>query len=312
MCVYVVVAYPSPLVLQSSLPTYVCSFATATTDAVPCIPSLTMVRSPVPRVLWSPSSAVVTRGAGTNSSSSRSASELAVPSSHVAPSVSRTRTFSDDCDSQPQSTVQLYDDGRLSASQQRTDSVSSTSTEDLVSRLVATLPADIVKSLLVSNSSQQTIEMLTETLNMIQSAGVVPLDTDAMRKLSNSAQLDSMVRELLCKSRFEAAMTEPALGRWKSLPGLLQQTEYKTAALSNPRDCVKGKLDVSGCKGVRRSLGQLGHAPADQLQDQASDQHWYVFCMKIFTYWYQLNVLPACEHVGYLAGRSRLVSLAKL
>lgn len=285
-CAYVVAVCPRPLVLQPSLPTYVCSFAspraaTATTDVVPCIPSSTMIGSPVPNVLWSPRSTnvvtVVTQGAGINFSASQSVSESTLQSSHIMPPVNRSRTFSDNSYDQRQPGVQPLlksascGTSKVSRSQQQIDCISPISLE-----LVTCLPADIVKSLLESDSSRQSVEMLVETLSAVQSGSLDLLDTDAVQQLANSPQLASIVKELR-SSRFEAEMTEQDVGSWKSLTGLLQQTANKTRAFSSPGDSAQSELDVSGCQCSMRSLGQLGQAPAHQLEGQAFNRYWYVF-----------------------------------
>jgi len=279
--------------MRHGLPTYVHSFAspctaTATTDVLHCVPSSTMLGSTVPSVMWSPRSTnittMVTEVAGVNTGVSHGINEMTAASSVVTSPMSRSRTFSDCSHSHPRHSAQPLltsaSSGAsiLSGAQQQTDRISLTSVEDLASQLVASLPADIVKSLVESNSSQQSAEMLLETLNVIHGGNVGLLNAGGVQKLYNSPQLAKVVKELFCSSRFEAEMTEQDIDRWKSLAGLLQQTENKTAAFSGPQDFSHSELHVPGCEAVMRSLGQLGQAPAHQLEDQASNLHWYVFC----------------------------------
>lgn len=270
-----VAVYPRPLVLQPSLPTYVCSFASpdaasASTSVMPCIPSSTMIGSPVPNVVWSPRSTdvvtVVTQRTGLNSSTSQSGNELTVLGGHGIPSVSRSRTCSGHYSGQPKPSFQPVSTSASSGgSQQPTDCSLPTSVEDLASRLVSSLPTDVVKSLLDSDSSLQTVEMLLDTLNVMKTSDGNVLDTDVVQKLSNCPQLVSMVEEL-ASSKFEAKMT-----RWRSLPGLLQQTENKAAAFTGGQDYLESAVDEPSCQGVVRSLGQLGQAPAYRLEDKASN-----------------------------------------
>lgn len=307
-CVCAAAVCPRPVVLRHSLPTYVHSYAspctaTATTDVLHSVPSSTMLGSTVPSVLWSPGSTntttMVTQVAGVNSSVSHGIHKMTAASSDVTSPMSRARTFSDCSHSHPRHTVQPVltsassGSSLLSGSQQQTDRFSFASVEDLASQLVASLPADIVKSLVESDSSQQTAEMLLETLNVIHGGSVGRLDAGVVQKLYNSPQLANVVKELFCSSRFEAEMTEQDIGSWKSLAGLLQQTDNKTVAFSGPQDFSHSELHVPGCEAVMRSLGQLGHAPAHQLEDQASNLHWYVFCR-------QLHVVLACELLSQL------------
>jgi len=287
--VSVVAVYPRPVVLRHSLPTYVCSFAspctaTATTDVLHCAPSSTVLRSTVPNVLWSPRSSnivtMVTQAAGMSSSVSQDISEMTTASNDLVSPVSRFNHSQHTV--QPALTSASSGASVLSESQQQTDHVSPMFVEDLVSELVASLPADIVKSLVESHSSQQTASMLLETLNVIQSGNIGLVDASAGQKLYNNPQLASIVKELFCSSTFEAAITEQDIDRWKYLAGLLQHAENKTIPFSSPQDFSQSELHVPACQAVRRSLGQLGHSPA-HLEDQASNLHWYVFCMKLHT-----------------------------
>ena len=282
LCMCLVAVYQRPLMLQPSLPTYICSFAspaaaTASTNVMPCIPSSTMLGSALPNVLWSPTSSdivtLVTQRAGVNCSVSQSAHELTVPSSRIIPPVNRSATCSDRYGDKRRAAVQSATTSgmsELSTSHQPTAS----SVEDLAGRLVASLPSDVVKSLLESESSRQTVEMLVDSLSVMNTDNVRFLDADAVQKLSNNPQLASVVEKLV-SSRLEPKMTRQMIGRWKSLPGLLQQTENKTTALSGAQSVV----DASSCQDVVRSLGQLGHVPAHQLENQPSNLYWYVFLL---------------------------------
>ena len=274
VCVCVVAVYQRPFVLQPSLPKYVCSFAslsaaTASTNIMPCIPSSTVLESPLaPNVLWSPRTdvvKVVSSRAGLNCSTLQTGSELNVPHSPV---MLRSRTCSDHCHNEPSPSIQPV--LMSTASGGSTDCTSPTSVEDLVSQLVASLPVDVIKS----NLSQYTAERL---LDLIKTDNVVDVvDDNTLQMLSNYPQLASVVEELLASSRFEPKMTRPSIGRWKSLPGLLQQTENRTTVLSGLHDYLQSAVDVPSCQTVLRSLGQLGQA--HQMEDQASSLHWYVFC----------------------------------
>jgi len=275
--VCVVAVYPIPLTLQPSLPTYVCSFAslsaaTASTNIMPCILSSTVLESPLQNALWSPRSAdvvkVVSSRAGLNCSTLQTGSELNVPRSRV---MLRSRTCSDHCHHQSSPSIQPV--LTSTASGGSTDCASPTSVEDLVSQLVASLPADVVKSLLDCSLSQYSAERL---LDLIKSDSIDVVDDSTLQKLANYPQLATVVKELLAFSRFEPKKTRPSIGRWKSLPGLLQQTENRTTVLSGLHDYLQSAVDMPSCQNVRRSLGQLGQA--HRMEDQASGLHWYVFC----------------------------------
>jgi len=292
--------------LQPSLPTYVCSLAspcaaTTSTNIVPCVHSSTMLGSPVSNVLWSPGSAniavMVTQGVGMSCSTQQSISDLVVPSSHVMPPVNRSRM----CCEQPQPTLQsvlsVSASGAGIGSQQPMECVSSVSIEDLASRLVARLPAEVVKSPPESDSNRQRIEMLVETL--IQGGNIEHVDAD----ICNSPRFARTVEEL-ASSRFEAERTGEAMGtKWRSQPGLLQQAsqmQNNTSAFSSHQDYLQRKIDLSGCQSVVRSLGQLGQAaPGRQLEDQSTDLYRYAFCEKMDMY--QLNYLPSLPNFSQQA-----------
>lgn len=293
-----VAVYPRPVVLQPTLPTYVCpsaAAATAASDVVACTPSSTVLGSPVPTVLWSPRSTnvvtMLTQAHGLlNSSGSQSGSELTVASNHATTLMNRSTMFSDRCHDHRHPTVQPHwkpPASVSSGSQQRVDCVSQTPLEDVASQLVANLPVDIVKLLLERDSSQQTVEMPAETLHALKSHNVDLFNIDAVQKLSSNPQFTDIVKELFHCSVFEADMMKQAVGRWKSFSGLLQQTENNDAAFSSPQEYSQLELDGAGCQGVMRSLGQLGQAPPHQLEAETSNLYWYVVC-------YCSYCLPAC------------------
>jgi len=279
--VCVVAVYPSPLVLQ---PTYVCSFtspaATASANnVIPCTPSSMIQRSPMASGLWSPRSTdvvtLVTQRLGLNTGTGGSG--LTVPSSRMIPPVNRARTCSDH---HQHHRHQLRP--RVHPSTASADCSLSTSVRDVAGRLVAGLPADVVKSLLESDStgSCQTVKMLLDTVTAMKT-NVDVLDSDVLWKLVNCPQFGSMVEELASSSRSEAATmtTRQTIGRWRSLPGLHQPTEHEPAAAAAADAAFASRQSaVPSCQTVVRSLGQLGQSPAHQLTDQASSLYWYASC----------------------------------
>lgn len=263
MCVCgvcIVAVYQRPLVLQPNLPTYVCSFASPCVAAAATnVPSSEMLRSPVPNVLWS-QSIVTTQEARVRCSASSSVSELTVPTSHIT---------SVDC----RPTVEPHH-MTCTSSHQPVDCVSR-----IASQLVASLPAD---------SAEHTANMLVDALNAVRNGNIDAVDTAALQNLCSSPQLASIVKELFYFLRTEPEI-QPTIGRWKSLPGLLQQSENITTG--TPFSHPHGEFDVDDCQDAMRCL-QVDQAPEHQLVDDASDLYWYVFFSKVFTYWNMLYFVP--------------------
>jgi len=269
-------------VLQPSLPTYICSFAspcaaaTATTNILPCIPSSTVLGSPVSSVLWSPRStgvgAMVTQGDGSNCGASRS-----LPCDHV---MSRSRTCLErpGTPRQPISPPLSSRPGVLSGSPQPPGGISPTALEHFASRLVAGLPA-AVKSMLESDSNEQRVELLAETLNTIHGSGA-----DAVHQLCHSPQLAVVAKQLFPSQAFDAKTTSESIGRWRSQPALLQpdQLQSRPSTLSGHHNRLQSDvhLPLPSSQNVMRSLGQLGHAPAHRLEAEAAGQYRWVFCLE--------------------------------
>ena len=276
-CFCVVAVYPSPLMLQPSLPKYICSFAspcaaaTATTNILPCLPSSTVLGSPVSSVLWSPRSSgvgmMVTQADSLNStvSPTQSAGALILPCDYV---VSRSRTLPGPA-LQPVSTPLSSGVGILSsASPQSPAVIPPTPLGHFASRL-ASLPAD-VKSVLEGDSSE---------LLAIQGG-----NADVVRQLCNSPHLTSIAKQLFPPPVFDARRTNESISRWKSQPALLEpdQLPNQTSMFSGRRDYLQSSVDLPlpSCQNVMRSLGQLGHAPSQQLDAQASSRYWYVLSLE--------------------------------
>lgn len=258
--------------LQPSLPTYICSFAspcsaaTATTNILPCAPS----SSPASSVLWSARSTgigvMVTQVDGLNSSASqsRSASELTLPCDRVT---SRSQTYAERSGPLLQPILSPVSSATnvLVGSPRPSGGVSPTVLEHFRSRLVASRPAD-VSSLLEADSD----ELLVGSLNTMPSGNM-----DAVRQLCNSPQLASIAKQLFPAPAFEAK--NDTISRWRSQPTLLQpdQLQNQTSAFASRRNCLQSDVDLAlpTCENVMRTLGQLGHAPAHRLETQPSGQY---------------------------------------
>ena len=265
-------------------PTYVCSLTSRTANAsassansaMPCSLSSTVLGSPVVAgAPWSPRStdAVTVQRLGLNSVASWAASSaLTVPSAcHLMPQLSRSGTSCSGHHHQPRP---LSIHPFISS-----DCSLPTSIGNLAGRLVAGLSADVVKSLLESDSSGgscQTMRMLLDTVTALKtSAGVVDGGDVARKFVSNCPQFDSGVEELASSfAQLEAAkmITRQSIGRWRSMPRLNQSTEHEAAAAAAFVTVPSGSPTPS----VVRSLGQLQHCPGRQLTDQASNFYRYV------------------------------------
>lgn len=268
-CFYVVAVYPRPLMLQPSLPTYVSSFAspraaTATTSIVPSIPSSAVLGSPVPaNVLWSPRSTSV----GLVASSQDGA---------VSQLYSRgSQTSSEMYGGQSRSTLRPVLTSSPSVISSPSGSrVSPTSLKDLMS-LVTSLPADVVKSLLETDSNEQSVNMLTESLSTVHHGNIDCAGVDGIQKLCNSAQLAGMDKQVFASPVSESRRTIESISRWRSQPELLQQNDPMqngSGTFSGRHDYSPSDVDVAAasCENVVRSLGQLGHTPTS-----LSSLYWY-------------------------------------
>ena len=278
-----VAVYPRPLVLQPSLPTYICSFAspcaavTATSNVLPCVPSSTVLGSPVSSVLWSPRSAdvgvTVSQGNGLNFNipQSPATGELTLPFDHVT---SRSQAYVErpGPSLQPVSSPLSSGGGILPGSPQPSGGISPTVLNQFTSQLVTRLPAD-VKSVFEADSKEQPAEIL----RAVQRDG-----TDVVRQLCISPQLASIAKQLFPPPAVEVPRTSESISRWRSQPALLQpeQPQIETSAFSSRCNCLQLDADLSlpSSQSAMRSLGQLGYAPTHRLE--ASGRYWCVLCLE--------------------------------